>query len=182
MSITWPFKELSSTTKVNLQCQLYCPTYLSGSATVVSLDICFWRKQPSATSCMPLIILVWWTGISSSSVSPGIIPYPLERYDGGLGTQFIRHFKVTLGQIQFTWSSTLDGPRFSHSSSISMGIDYLLQSPCSTLLFHCLVRRFILVAEPNVVKQRKILLNQLVYYLDEPHLIYNRFIYAITSF
>ena len=30
-----PFKELSPTTKVNLQCRLYC---LSGSATVVLLD------------------------------------------------------------------------------------------------------------------------------------------------
>ena len=80
----------------------YCLTCLSGSATVVSLDICFGRKEPSATSFMSLITLVWWTGISSSAVSPGIGPYPLYRDVGGI--QFIRHFKVTLGQIQSTWS------------------------------------------------------------------------------
>ena len=31
--------------------RLYCPTCMSCSATVVSLDISFGRKQPSATSC-----------------------------------------------------------------------------------------------------------------------------------
>ena len=58
-----PYNELSHTTKVNPQRRLYCPTCLSGSATVVSLDICFGRKQSSATSFMSLIIIVWWTGI-----------------------------------------------------------------------------------------------------------------------
>ena len=66
------------------QRRLYCPTCLSGSETVVSLDICFGRKQPSATSFMSRIILVWCTRICHSSVSPGIhvVPYPLERDDG----------------------------------------------------------------------------------------------------
>ena len=105
----------------------------------------FGGKQPSATSFMSLIIIVWWTGISSSAVSPGIVPYTLERDDGGI--QFIRHFKVILYQIQSTWSFHFRWSHISHSSSISMGFDYLLQSPYSVLLFHYLVRTFILVAK-----------------------------------
>ena len=112
-----------------------------------------WGEQPSATSFVSLIILVWWTGISSSAVSPGIVPYPLERDDGGI--QFIRHFKVILDQIQSTWSFHSRWSHISHSSSISMGFDYLLQSPYSVLLFHYLVKTFILVAKPIVVKQRR---------------------------
>ena len=73
----------------------------------------------------------------------------------GLGIQFVWHFKVTLGQIQSTWSFHARWSQISHTSSISMGFDCLLQSPCSVLLFHYLVRKFILVAEPIVVKQRR---------------------------
>ena len=102
-------KELLPTTKGNLQRWLYC---LAGSATVVSLDICFGRKQPSATSFNI----------------------------------------VTLGRIQSTWSFHAILSQLSPSSSISMGFDYLIQSPCSALLFHHLVRKCILVAEPIVVK------------------------------
>ena len=108
----------------------------------VSLDLCFGRKQPSATSFMSLIILVWWTGISSSSVSPGIVPYPLERDDGDQTRLLIRHFKVTLGQIQSTWSFHARWSHIFQSSSISMEFDYLLQSPCFALLFPYLARIF----------------------------------------
>ena len=131
-----PLKELSPTTKVNLQHRLYCLTCVSGSATEISLDIYLGRKQHSATSFMSLITLLWWTGISSSAVSPDICPYTLKRDVEGI--QFIRHFKVTLGQIQSTWSFHSRWSQISHSSSISMGFNYLLQSPCSVLLLHYL--------------------------------------------
>ena len=81
-----PFKDLSPTTKVNHQRRLYCPTCLSGSATVVSLDICFGRKQPSATSFMSLIILVWCGGPAYPPLQchqAYIVPFSLERVDGG---------------------------------------------------------------------------------------------------
>ena len=43
--------------------------------------------------------------------------------------------KSLLVKFSLRGLSTPDGPRLSYSSSISMGFDYLLQSPCSMLLF-----------------------------------------------
>ena len=138
---------------MNLQRRLCCPTCLSGSATVVLLDICFnMIKQPSVTSFMSIIIIVWCTGISSSSVSPGTVPYTLERDDGG--------------QIRWAWYPVYQAFQ-SHSWSSSVCVVLPSQMVpdfphppfpwglISALLFHYQVRKCILVAEPIVVKQRR---------------------------
>ena len=131
-----PFEELSPTTKVNLQRRLYCLTCLSGSATVVLLDICFGRKQPSATSFVSLIILVWWTGISSSAVSPGIGPYPL--YKDMLEVSNLSDIaKSLLVKFSLRGLSTPDGPRFPTHPLFPWGLiifsSHLVPCSCFTI-------------------------------------------------
>ena len=165
----WELKVAQSVVSVSITCRLrsYRPPQrwiFSVDYTCIVRHVCltgylFWEKTTFCSiAIMSLIILVWWTGMSSFSVSPGIVPYPLERVDGGqpdpLGLIFVSGIsKLLLDKFSLRGLSAPDDPRFSHSSSISIGFDYILQSPCSGLLFHYLVRKFTLVAEPIVVKQ-----------------------------
>ena len=138
-----PFKELLPTPNVNIQGIILSDMSVrfgnSGPAGYL-----FWEK----TTFYNIVHVTYNPGVVDQLILLCSVTrhtsIPLSRDVGGI--QFIRHFKITLGQIQATWSFHSRWSQISHSSSITMGFYYFLEWPWrSVLLFHYLVRNFILV-------------------------------------
>ena len=87
-----------------------------------------------------LIILVWWTGvISSFSVSPGIVPYPLERDDRSIG--LVSNLSGISNSLLVKFSPRYPPPPPTHPL-FPRGLIISHRSPCSAFLFHYLVGKF----------------------------------------
>ena len=108
---------VSITTKVNLQRRFYCLTCLSGSAAVVSLHGYLpWEKT---TFCNIVHVTYHPRVVDRHILLCRVTRHRSIRTHYMLGgIQCIRHFKVTLGKIQSTWSFQPRWSQISHSSSI----------------------------------------------------------------